>query len=155
MSLIRTTESILPTSKKCYFEITIINPGKTGIIGIGLMKNNTESRDGVLPGWLDDSIGYHGNDGGIYHNGRSPITSSVTFTTGDTVGCLVEMVFPYIGMPYQICSFAKNGKKLNLEPIRLLNNEGLYPTIAMDSPGAAVKTNFGERDFTWHIQSKE
>ena len=147
----RTAQFIPPLAENIYYEINIVDPGETGMIGICLTEGNARLRDGDFTLWKKRSIGYFGN-GKIHHNTDTPITSCKTFSTGDTVGCFVERLFVNENR-LQFCFFTRNGKRLG--PIILLNNKDFYPTIAMNSPGAIVKANLGESEFAWNIQGNE
>ena len=86
-SLIRTVESIHPDTNVCYFEMTVV---KGQDICIGLSKTDVCSRNGRFPGDEDDgSIGYHGANGGIYHN-RRHIPPYGKYGVDDTVGCCLK-----------------------------------------------------------------
>ena len=167
-NLIRTTKPI-PQSNwtSFYFEVKVIDGGQNDMIGIGLTEFNPVTRSGYFPGWtpLDQysnpeeilntlGIGYHGNDGGIYHgNGigsrlriQMETDHAENFTTGDVVGCLIHRA-AVENQEAILVQFTKNGKKLNFP--RLIKKKILYPTIGMASPGASVDINFGEHPFLY------
>ena len=127
----------------------VLKTGENGRIGIGLTKYSVKSRNGDMPGWSGQSIGYHGDDGGIFHNAGNAVTSAETFTTGDTVGCLITRT-RIAEKNIQMCSFTKNGKRL--QPIRYLEEGEFFPTIGMGSNGALVEANLGEKEFLFDVQ---
>jgi len=62
-----------------WFEIQITNTGKDDVIAFGLCgKNHTRT---ALPGWEPLSVGYHGDDGGIFvESGKMKFYTNETFT---------------------------------------------------------------------------
>ena len=147
--MIRTIESISPSATQYYFEFTVNEQGETGEIGIGLTRNAPETRNGGMPGWDDGTIGYHGDDGGIYHNSGRKETDCETFGSGDTVGCALNRIY-IDNASFLFCYFTKNGKKLN--PVKYLEDGDYYPTIGMGSAGTVVTANLGENDFLYNSQ---
>ena len=167
-NLIRTTKPIPQTNwTSFYFEVKVIDGGQNDMIGIGLTEFNPVTRSGYFPGWtpLDHygnpeeilntlGIGYHGNDGGIYHgNGigsrlriKTETDHAENFTTGDIVGCLIHRT-AVENQEAILVQFTKNGKKLNFP--RLIKKNILYPTVGIASPGASVDINFGEHPFLY------
>jgi hypothetical protein len=91
-SLIRTTKPISSSATSFYFEATVIQPGETGEIGIGLTKSDYPV-NGLMPGWYNGTIGYHGDNGGIYHNTERQVAAGETFGSGDTVGCFLNRIY--------------------------------------------------------------
>ena len=148
-SMIRTTKPIDPKSAMYYFEMTVLQPGDGGENGIGLTKSNVKSRNGEFPGWYDDSIGYHGDDGGIYHNGGSNIASSDPYSTGDTAGCCLKQIMIGHEM-YRLLFFTLNGHKVG--PTRVLDDGDFFPTIGLGDAGAEVDTNLGHKAFVYDLE---
>jgi hypothetical protein len=91
-----------------YYEVTLLQRDKTQepkclntiarnssafeCVAIGLsLKKFLQHR--VMPGWDKDSYGYHGDDGGIFHNqGQMLRNYGPTFASGDTVGCGIDYI---------------------------------------------------------------
>ena len=148
-SMIRTTKPIDLKIEIFYFEMTVRQPGDGGAIAIGLTKSNVKSRNGELPGWSDDSIGYHGDDGGIFHNSGSSVASSDPYSTGDTVGCGLKNIM--IGQEmYRLCFFTLNGQKV--AHVRILDDGDFFPTVGLADAGAEVDTNFGHNAFVYDLE---
>lgn len=82
------TSSVVPTSANSgnYFEVTIMNPGEKTTIGVGLADPDVFPATKQMPGWVDHSYGYHGDDGRKFGRGK---TDSIwpTWMDGDVVGC--------------------------------------------------------------------
>lgn len=74
------------TNSGNYFEVTVMNPGEKTTIGIGLADPNVFPATKQMPGWVDHSYGYHGDDGRKF--GREK-TDSIwpTWVDGDIIGC--------------------------------------------------------------------
>ena len=151
-NLVRTTRPIDKESSMFYFEVKVVNRGDEGVIAIGLTQANSNTRSGYFPGWSDDptlGIGYHGDDGGIYHYSNQAIERGEPYTTGDVVGCYMcrtrindeEIV---------LVQFTRNGKKI-LSP-RIILNDYWYPTIGIGSPGAIVVTRFDINEFAFDVK---
>ena len=73
-----------------YFEITVLNSGLHGYIGIGL-SHKTNSLNS-FPGWNTGTLGYHGDDGKLFNAEGWGKNFGPTFTTGDVIGCGVDFV---------------------------------------------------------------
>lgn len=87
--------------KECglyYYEVTVLSKG---MVGIGL--SGTRPSVSRLPGWEQDSWGYHGDDGLLYScSSNAGKAYGPSFTEGDVVGC---------GFDFRMRSifFTKNG----------------------------------------------
>ena len=49
--------------------MTVIETGKKRWLGIGVVHEDYNTKD--MPGWYDGSVGYHTDDGKIFHNDNS------------------------------------------------------------------------------------
>lgn len=69
-----------------YFEVTVMNPGEKTTIGVGLADPDVFPAIKQMPGWVDHSYGYHGDDGRKFGRGK---TDSIwpTWVDGDVIGC--------------------------------------------------------------------
>ena len=151
--MVRTTKPIERESSTFYFEVKVVNSGENGVIGIGLTQADPETRSGYFPGWkLKQTlgIGYHGNNGGIYHDSNREIEVGEPYTTGDVAGCYLCRT-RINDEELNLVQFTKNGKKI-LSP-RILTSDDWYPTIGLASPGAIVDTNFDLNQLAFDIKS--
>ncbi|CAG8735289.1 3503_t:CDS:2, partial [Cetraspora pellucida] len=151
---IRANHPIHPEIGLYYYEMTIIDRGDRGCIGIGLSKPAT--RLNRMPGWEPDTIGYHGDDGNLYCERGSGVKFGPLYTTGETVGCGINFFDKYV-------FFTKNGVILGIE--LQLSFEGypfgaptkdkimgeMYPMCGMESPNESLTVNFGEKPFKFNI----
>ncbi|XP_065198737.1 SPRY domain-containing protein 3-like [Sycon ciliatum] len=71
-----------------YFEIEIISWGMEGRIGLGLAHSDYPL--GNMPGWHAGSIGYHADDGCLFHENGHGCQFGPECAVGDRMGCGVE-----------------------------------------------------------------
>src|SRR5437868_1479820 len=98
-----------------------------------------------LPGWEPESLGYHGDDGKLYHaSGEGKPWPRPPFYTGDVVGCGISFEQRHV-------YFTRNGELLDLAFKNLTFDspmepkvDDIYPMIGMRSPGEHVHVNFGK-----------
>ncbi|KAJ5077815.1 ran-binding protein m [Anaeramoeba ignava] len=114
-----------------YFEVEVINVGRTGAIAIGV------SEKGFLvtsqPGWKEDnSYAWHCDDGHkFHHNGRGEPYGTPS-GKGDIIGLCVDFY-------QQLIFFTKNGKN---QGIAWRNVQGtFYPTIGTHSRDEIARIN--------------
>uniref|UniRef100_A0A4W3HNM0 RAN binding protein 9 n=1 Tax=Callorhinchus milii TaxID=7868 RepID=A0A4W3HNM0_CALMI len=118
-----------------YFEVKIVSKGRDGYMGIGLSAQGVNMNR--LPGWDKHSYGYHGDDGHSFCSSGTGQPYGPTFTTGDVIGCCVNM-------NNNTCFYTKNGHSLG--------NPNLYPTVGLQTPGEVVDANFGQHPFVFDIE---
>ena len=96
---------------------------------------------------MNNTIGYHGDDGGIFHGSGFRVVQRVSpFTSGDTVGCLVKPI-EFDGVVQYKVQFTRNGEEAGLP--RNLGSGEFYPTVSFGSIHATVRSNFGQQSFLW------
>ena len=115
-------------------------------VGLSLTSFHLHSR---MPGWDALSYGWHGDDGGLFHNNGQMVRHfGSTFGVGDVVGC---------GIDYQTSSlfYTLNGEFLGYA-FEMTEAELLmdwYPTVGVDT-NSLVQCNFGtDRPFQFDLQS--
>ena len=117
-------------------------PQRHECVAIGLSTLSFNPRN-KMPGWCQNSFGYHGDDGGIFHgHGDMLRRYGPSFGPGDTVGC----GFDYSSRKIFFC---KNGEFLGyaFEKIdKEMVERGLYPTVGVDTE-CPIHVNFGEVPF--------
>lgn len=138
---VRATHPIPAACGIYYFEVKIISKGRDGYMGIGLSAQGVNTNR--LPGWDKHSYGYHGDDGNSFCSTGSGQPYGPTFTTGDTVGCCVNLID-------NTCFYTKNGIGLGVAFSNLPPN--LYPTVGLQTPGEVIEANFGQSPFVYDIE---
>ncbi|PKC12257.1 SPRY-domain-containing protein [Rhizophagus irregularis] len=138
---IRANHPMPPQCGLFYFEVDVISKGKDGFIGIGFCSKIVPLNR--LPGWENDSWGYHGDDGHSFCCSGTGKPYGPTFTTGDTIGCCLNF---RDGTAF----YTKNGKHLGIA-FRDLKGD-LYPSIGLRTQGESVEVNFGNRNFKYAIE---
>ncbi|ORZ01158.1 concanavalin A-like lectin/glucanase domain-containing protein [Syncephalastrum racemosum] len=136
--------SNFPMRRQCgiyYFEMQVLSKGEDGFIGIGFCSPENELDR--LPGWDQNSWGYHGDDGHSFEGSGTGKTFGPCFTTGDTVGCGINMAD-------NSAFYTKNGTMLGTA-FRNISNIPLYPCIGLRTPGEQVTVNFGQAPFVFDI----
>ncbi|KAF2984167.1 hypothetical protein EK904_013300 [Melospiza melodia maxima] len=102
----------------------------------------------VLKRWDKHSYGYHGDDGHSFCSSGTGQPYGPTFTTGDVIGCCVNLI-------NNTCFYTKNGHSLEMFSEKLgedLARSNLYPTVGLQTPGEIVDANFGQQPFVFDIE---
>ena len=119
-----------------YYEYVILNKGQEASIGIGMGERNYPLHR--MPGWNRNSIGYHGDDGKLYHENGGGRRFGPTCTAGDRVGCGIDFDQDYSD-GYHTVFFTKNGEQVG-ELVRMKRPlYGLYPIVGLHSAGEKVR----------------
>uniref|UniRef100_A0A3Q1EE89 RAN binding protein 10 n=1 Tax=Acanthochromis polyacanthus TaxID=80966 RepID=A0A3Q1EE89_9TELE len=136
---VRATHPIPAACGIYYFEVKIVSKGRDGYMGIGLSAQGVNMNR--LPGWDKHSYGYHGDDGHSFCSSGTGQPYGPTFTTGDVIGCCVNLI-------NNTCFYTKNGISLGL----WTHKPNLYPTVGLQTPGEIVDANFGQQPFVFDIE---
>jgi len=141
---IRGNFGIFNTYPIYYFEIKILEHGRSGFIGIGLAFENCDSD--ALPGWQRHSFGYHADDGKFFNCTEYGEVYGPRFSKGDIIGLCWNHIDRTI-------FFTKNGIKL---PIAIQNYYWyelpiMYPIIGLRTEGEIVMGNFGGASFQFDL----
>jgi hypothetical protein len=119
-------------------------------------KLSSQTHSALSIGWDDGSWGYHGDDGNAFACSGTGRPYGPTFTTGDTIGCLINLTDYTAG-------YTKNGLYLgtafmdlraDVKDKRTLEKGlTLYPLVGLRTPGEAISTNFGHKPFLFDIEN--
>ncbi|CAG8486459.1 9800_t:CDS:2 [Cetraspora pellucida] len=153
---IRADKPIPPEVGLYYFELTVLNSGESGCIGIGYCKTDVDLN--ILPGWVYGTIGYHGDNGRLYRERGTGEFFGPCYNAGDTVGCGINFLNMEI-------FFTKNGIHIGKEPsfyfetfsyddlinYRILGE--MYPMSGMATKGECIVANFGTKPFMFDIDN--
>ncbi len=119
-----------------YYEYIILDKGMEASIGIGVAERNYPLHR--MPGWNRNGIGYHGDDGKLYHESGGGRRFGPTCTTGDRMGCGIDFDQDYTD-GYCYVFFTKNGEQVS-DSVRMKRPvHGLYPIIGLHSAGEKVR----------------
>ncbi|GMH45879.1 hypothetical protein BSKO_13842 [Bryopsis sp. KO-2023] len=141
---IRTNHPVPMDCPLYYFEVTVLNAGSEGLIGIGFSANNVNLQR--LPGWEPNSYGYHGDDGFIFPGVGRGQQYGPKFTEGDVVGALWNRAERTI-------SYTKNGIGLGVAFERVSDDAVLFPTVGFRTKEEEVRANFGNEEFVIDFDS--
>jgi len=140
---VRTETPIPRTCGLFYFEIEVISKGKNGYIAVGVADDKVKLAR--LPGWDENSYGYHGDDGNVFTGSGTGVNYGPTFTTGDVIGCCYDLAARTI-------FFTKNGENLDTA-FQDVSQQALYPVLGLQTQGEIVRVNFGQSDFVFNFES--
>ncbi len=113
-----------------YFEYLIVDRGQEASIGVGVGERGYPMSR--MPGWNRNSVGYHGDDGKLYHENGMGKAFGPTCTTGDRMGCGVDFD-PDCGYGYVNVFFTKNGRQVG-DVVRMKRPAGgIYPLVGLHS----------------------
>ena len=121
-----------------YFEVLILSCGEG--LGVGMVDKTQFHPSFQMPGWANNSFGYHSDDGNFYFGGMNR-SFGPTFSAGDVVGCGVDEIKGDL-------FFTLNGRFLGVA-ISGVNSYLMRPAVGMCSFGEKVFANFGELPFLW------
>ncbi len=119
-----------------YFEYLITDRGEKSFIGIGV--GGREYPLNRMPGWNATSVGYHADDGHLYHEASQGDVFGPTCTTGDRMGCGVDFDGD-CGDGYVHVFFTKNGRQVGNVVRMKLPPGGFYPLVGMHSRREKVR----------------
>nr|CAB3265425.1 ran-binding protein 10-like [Phallusia mammillata] len=139
---IRASASIPVACGIYYFEVTIVNKGRDGYMGIGLSAHGVNLNR--LPGWDKLSYGYHGDDGHSFCSTGTGQPYGPTFTTGDVVGCCLNLID-------STCFYTKNGVDIGIA-FTDLPSIPLFPTVGLQTPNEELSVNFGQHPFMFDFE---
>ena len=157
MGVVQSATPLTPTYP--YYEVSVVFPGPDGYIGVGLA--HTSYPMDKQPGWCPESIGFHLDDGKLYHGPEVAMrVAPPSPYQGTVVGCGV--VFPpeetqHPGREMVEVFFMLNNKLIG----RWLTNVprcGFFPTVGLNSVETNVEVSLPLScplqlpfSYTWHI----
>ena len=146
----RASHPIPSTCNLYYFEVKIVNDGKTKEIEIGIATDTLNYINIVEWNNGRRCIGYRGNDGKLYewieyvgkeYDGKE---YGPTFEIGDVIGCGVNLQTKGV-------FFTKNGMIIGLTNEYFEDNKTWFPAVSLHAKNAKVELNFGEHVFMFDI----
>ena len=149
-----TNAPMLKTGLGSLFQVLITNTGKDDVIALGLCEKNYPANK--LPGWKPLSVGYHGDDGGIFVE-----STKMTYYTNETfkeaiIGVMVETQEEGVTFTKRTASVHDLSKKscmITIEPH--IVNEELYPCVGFHSAkdvSVRISNFIGKRSLNDHFE---
>ena len=142
-----------PFGTECdYFEVKILK--QTKAIGIGLAGENYDLLH--FPGWDEESIGFHTDDGGLFHESGTPTIKDFSDKPkeGDTIGCGV-IYSAELELGKVKVFFTCNGRKIGSPvPVSRPRKGTFFALIAIQHFGDRVQVAIGPRSHV-HWQFRE
>lgn len=144
-----------------YFEVSILQKNNEGEEDLPSSLRSEEQRDCVavgiatesfhcqtrMPGWDNQSFGYHGDDGGTFHaSGGMVERFGPCFGSGDTIGCGIDYMSRGIFFTLNGNFLGYGWKQIDVE---FLENK-LYGVVGIDT-NDPVSVNYGERPFQFSL----
>ncbi|PNW87923.1 hypothetical protein CHLRE_01g007150v5 [Chlamydomonas reinhardtii] len=117
-----------------YFEVTVLDRGQEGYIGVGLCTDSVLLTR--LPGWDPHSYGYHADDGHAFAGSGTGRPYGPGYGVGDVIGVLYDRSSRTI-------SYFKNGLPLGPAFPDVAESAPLYPCVGLRTRGEEVVVNFG------------
>ena len=119
-----------------YFELEILDRGVSCQISIGVTHSTYPLARHV--GWDWNSLGYHADNGNMYHASEQGKEFGFTCTTGDRMGCGIDFESSSNQGMVQVY-FTKNGKRIKDSVEINIAKGGLFPALALNSEGEKVR----------------
>ena len=119
-----------------YFEFRVYRRGNSynPCIGIGIAERNYALN--CQPGWMDNSIAYHLDDGNLFHNSSFTHIGPLCSNDGDNFGC--GLVFSANrSSQYALVFFTKNSRLITCRCARIPSS-GFFPTIGLHTAAALI-----------------
>ena len=125
------------TPNENYFEYRITSAGVECAIAIGVVRRGYPLDR--QPGWEYEGIGYHADDGKLFHENGSGRPFGPTCTTGDRMGCGIDFEGDEDSSDYVKVFFTKNGQQVGDFVDFKKPKSGLYPLMGLHSRGEQLQ----------------
>ena len=119
-----------------YYEYEILDRGQKCAIGIGVGEQSYPLDR--MPGWNRNAIGYHADDGRLFHQDGYGRAFGPTCSVGDRMGCGVDFDSAQDHC-YVRVFFTKNGKQVGDSERFKRPVHGIYPLVGLHSRGEQVR----------------
>lgn len=124
-----------------YFEAHVDDLG-SGTVAIGVVPRGFPQK-GIIG--KESGYGFTLDDGKKHSDSNHPVDGGAICTSNDTVGVGVNFISRSI-------FFTKNGESLG-EQFKGFKGDELFPALGINSPGANISVNFGQKPFIYNINS--
>jgi hypothetical protein len=151
------TDECLPYNiRSHYLEYEMENTGHSTDIAVGLVSTGLKGKYSrinyeVCTDEIKHVFMYECKDGAIWYEEagleKNKLCSGKPIKSGDVLGFHVIRVGPD-SLVYNICQAFKNGNKIG--PPHTIEGSNLWPCVLINSPGAKINANFGNREFKYN-----
>ena len=140
---VRALQAAVPLSPaNSYFEIQIVKGGETYRISIGLASYSYNLTN--HPGWRNESIAFHADDGNLFIDGNSQLVAPPCQSIGTILGCGAR--FPEDrNTKFAEVYFTVNHHLVARKFLKV-PHLGFFPTIGMRTKGGVVSINLSAPD---------
>ena len=119
------------------FEVEVLNQGEKCCIAVGAASTTYPAVN--QPGWLENSVAYHGDDGQLFSNDPNGVSFGSPWKERDIIGVGVRRpAYKNPKVAETQVYFVKNGVELGHTTVPVPPS-GFFPTIGFHSPGEKVK----------------
>jgi hypothetical protein len=128
------------------FEVEVLDRGERCCIAVGAAGTNYPAVN--QPGWKENSVAYHGDDGNLFNNNPYGVSFGPPWKERDVIGVGVRQ--PAYDNPHVVETqvyFVKNGVELGHTTV-IVPPSGLFPTIGFHSSGEKVKITLNSGSHT-------
>ena len=100
------------------------------------MASSIQILNNKLPGSVEDTVGYHSENGYLYYNGKSQGNMmGKKYGRGDAVGIEMEV----FEKDMSVAVFSKNFRPVGTRFLTAKNFDEFFPTIGVESSGEPVE----------------
>ena len=132
-----------------YFEVSIVDYGRKGRIGVGLAHQTYPLE--TMPGWDKNSVAYHCDDGNLFLENGKGTSLACPAQEGDVIGCGIRLNPTTQDVDLKpIVFFTRNGEEIGSKEIPNVPKGGFFPIIGLGSKGERVDVNL---DVEWKQSS--
>ena len=132
---VRALQAALPLSPtRPYFEVRIHDGGKSFKISCGVASYNYPLN--VHPGWKNDSIAFHADDGNLFYNGSYKTVTAAPCYNGAVLGCGAR--FPNDAVTTHAEVFFTVNQKIISSKLIKIPQMGIFPTVGMRTKGGMI-----------------
>ena len=134
------TSQPLALNAMTYYEVEIIECSEKCTVGMGAAL--PQCPQDTIPGWLKDSIGYHGDDGKLFHQSGKGVPFASPWKLYDVIGCGIRSSeHDRVENTVQVY-FTKNGMELG-HTTATVPPRGFFPVVGLHEPGLKIKISLG------------
>ncbi|KAF8891559.1 hypothetical protein CPB85DRAFT_1230716 [Mucidula mucida] len=140
----RTDYSIPPACGIYYYEVDVRSKSNNATNVLARLTG-PDVKVSRLPGWEDNSWGYHGDDGRSFASEKTGTNFGPTYGTGDVIGCGIDFTTGRV-------FFTKNGLLIDYVFKDVGKDVKLYPSVGLKHTNDSIRVNLGQDPFKYDIE---